>query len=94
MKFKKINELKVNGPDGSWIQIKNHDYLEYGSDIGVVQITVGYDPAKREIVVYASEAKTRETPSGTEDIPASEHQVIVDDLKEGLALLKGKFIVV
>lgn len=94
MRYKKINELTVQGSDGSSIQIRHHDYLEYRSNEGVVQVTVGYEPTRMQILVYASEANTRETSSGTKDISVSDHQAIIDNLKEGLALLKGTFVVV
>ena len=93
MKFRKINPGGVRREDGVSIQIKHHDYLEYRNQVGVANVSVDYDPETREINVYASQVTDWETQSKTEKIPAPIREQMAHDLKDGLALLKGKFVV-
>ncbi len=93
MHFIKVNPGGVRREDGVSIQVKHHDYLEYRNQVGMVKISVDYDPETREINVYASQVTDWETLNGSETIPFTERAQIVLDLKDGLALLKGKFVV-
>ena len=94
MHFQKINEGGVSRVDGVLIQIKHHDYLEYGNGDGIAAVSLDFDPKSREITVYASQVNVWKTQNGMEEIPETVREQIVVDLKGGLTLLKGKFVVV
>ena len=93
MHFQKINAGGVVRSDGVSIQIKHHDYLDYKNSTGVAKVSMDYDPATREINVYGSQADLWETKNGMEAVPMPVREKMTLDLKEGLALLTGKFVV-
>jgi hypothetical protein len=93
MRFQKINAGGVVRADGVSIQIKHHDYLEYKNSTGLAKVSMDYDPETREINVYGSQVDVWETQNGMENIPLPVREKITLDLKEGLTLLTGKFVV-
>jgi hypothetical protein len=94
MEFRKVNEGGVRREDGVTIQIKHPEFLEYCDGDAVARVSVGYEPATRQITVYASEVDSWETSAGAAQMPQSRRDQLVTDLKEGLKLLKGNFVVI
>lgn len=92
MGFCKVNEGGVEHDDGVSIQIKHHDYLLYQRGGRRIEISMGYAPSAREIYVYASEVKSWASPHGSELLSESEKIMLENDLKQGLGLLKGNFV--
>ena len=71
----------------------HHDHLEYRSHAGVATISVDYGSDTEESNVYASQTTNWEAQNGKEAIPVPLQEKMTADLKNGLALLKGKFVV-
>ncbi len=93
MKFYKINAGGVARDDGIEIQIKHADYLEYCDGEKSTEISIGFDPATKQIFVYGTEVENWSKPIQGMKISSVEKAAILENLSEGLLLLNGKFIV-
>ena len=93
MKFYKVNEGGARRDDGVVVQIKHADYLEYREGDLAVDVSIGYDPATRQIHVYVSDVTHWSRPNPSIPILDDKKREIALNLEEALGLLKGKFIV-
>ena len=92
MEFYKINEGGVRRDDGVNIQIKHHDYLLYQIGDRSIEVSMGYEPSAREIYVYASEVQGWDSPNDSDSFTEADRKIFIDNLKQGLGLLKGNFV--
>lgn len=93
-KFKRINAGGVIRNDDVMIQITGPNTLEYKENNNLIILDLGYDPIKKIVYVYVSDVSVWDYADKLNIITESEKKKIIENLKEGLSLLSGKFEVV
>lgn len=91
--LKKINEGRVESDDGFSIHITGLESLKYQENDNYIIFEWNYDPKTQKIYVYASDVDKWNEPSKV-ILTGNHKKKVIENLKNAVKLLKGKFEIV